>query len=50
LVKYHSGKFELFNVTNDISEQNDLIGTGLSIENNLKTNIAAWETKAVPQY
>jgi len=50
LVKYHSGKFQLFNVTKDISEQNDLIGTGLSIENELKANIAAWEAEAVPQY
>ena len=50
LVKYHSGKFQLFNVTEDISEQNDLIGTGLAIENELKINIAAWEEEAVPQY
>ena len=50
LVKYHSGKFQLFNVTKDISEQNDLIGTGLAIEDELKTNIAAWEAEAVPQY
>ena len=50
LVKYHSGKFQLFNVTKDISEQNDLIATGLAIENELKTNIANWETEAVPQY
>ena len=50
LIKYHSGKFQLFNVTKDISEQKNLIGTGLAIENQLKTNIAAWEAEAVPEY
>lgn len=50
LIKYHSGKFQLFNVTKDISEQNDLIGTGLAIETELKTNIVSWEAEAVPKY
>ncbi|TXG39095.1 sulfatase [Seonamhaeicola maritimus] len=50
LVKYHSGKFQLFNVAEDISEQNDLIGTGLEIENVLKEDIATWEKEAVPAY
>ncbi|MGJ8744003.1 sulfatase [Polaribacter sp.] len=50
LVKYHSGKFQLFNVAKDISEQNDLIGTGLQIEETLKTNIANWEKEAVPNF
>ncbi|MBJ2173608.1 sulfatase [Aureibaculum sp. A20] len=50
LVKYHSGKFQLFNVSEDISEQNELIGTGLEIETKLKKEIAAWEAEAVPQY
>ena len=50
LIKYHSGKFQLFNVAEDISEQNNLIGTGLKIEEELKTNIAAWEAEAVPEY
>lgn len=50
LVKYHSGKFQLFNVTKDISEQNDLIGTGLEIEETLKQDIANWEKEAVPTF
>jgi len=50
LVKYHSGKFQLFNVSEDESEQNDMIGTGLNIETKLKKDIAAWETEAVPEY
>ena len=50
LVKYHSGKFQLFNVTKDISEQNNLIGKGLDIENILKKDIANWEVEAVPSF
>ncbi|MBD0777526.1 sulfatase [Maribacter sp. ANRC-HE7] len=50
LIKYHSGKFHLFNVVKDISEQDDLIGTGLEIETKLKKEIAAWEEEAVPTY
>ena len=50
LVKYHSGKFQLFNVSEDISEQNDLIGKGLDIEKKLIADIAAWEKEAVPTY
>ena len=50
LIKYHSGKFQLFNVSEDISEHNDLIGTGLEIETILKQDIASWEAEAVPQY
>lgn len=48
LIKYHSGKFHLFNVVKDISEQHDLIGKGLEIETKLKKEIAAWEQQAVP--
>lgn len=50
LVKYHSGKFQLFNVTDDISEQNDLIGKGLEMETKLKSDILKWEKEAVPVY
>ncbi|MDO7136011.1 MULTISPECIES: sulfatase [Algibacter] len=50
LVKYHSGKFQLFNVTNDISEQNDLINKNLEKAEALKKAIAEWEKEAVPQY
>lgn len=47
LVKYHSGKYQLFNVANDISEQNDLIGTNLSVELKLKKRLASWEADVV---
>lgn len=48
LIKYHSGKFQLFNVVQDISEEKNLIGTGLAIESKLKKDIALWEKEAVP--
>ncbi|WP_282122109.1 sulfatase [Algibacter mikhailovii] len=50
LLKYHSGKFQLFNVAEDISEQNDLIGQGLEIETKLKNDILNWEQEAVPSF
>jgi arylsulfatase A-like enzyme len=50
LIKYHSGKFELFNVVDDISEKNNRIGEHLEIEDQLKADIAKWEQEAVPTY
>ena len=50
LIKYHSGKFQLFNVEEDIGEQNNLIGKGLEIEIKLKKDILNWEQEAVPVY
>ena len=47
LIKYHSGKFQLFNVREDISEQKDLIDKNLEIETTLKTALADWEKEAV---
>ncbi|GAA4237627.1 sulfatase [Postechiella marina] len=50
MIKYHSGKYQLYNVVKDRSELNDLIGTGLRIETKLKKDLAKWEKKAVPDY
>ncbi|OEK07661.1 sulfatase [Flavivirga aquatica] len=50
LIKYHSGKFQLFNVKEDISEQNNLIGKEMKIEKKLKNDINKWEKEAVPTY
>ncbi|MDO7173161.1 sulfatase [Mariniflexile sp. AS56] len=50
LIKYHSGKFQLFNVKEDISEQNDLIDKNLEKGKELKKAIAEWEKEAVPVY
>ncbi|TPN86229.1 sulfatase [Aquimarina algicola] len=50
LIKYRSGKFQLYNLEKDISETKNLIGQGLPIENQLKTDLASWEEEAVPKY
>lgn len=50
LVKYHSGKFQLFNVAEDISESNDRIGQGIKEERVLKRKILKWEKEAVPAF
>lgn len=50
LVKYHSGKYQLFNVTEDLGEKNDLIGQGLEIENTLKEDLSNYEKEAIPEY
>ena len=50
LIKYRSGKYELFNLTEDISEENNLIGSSLSIEKKLKRKLKSWEKQAVPVY
>lgn len=48
LVKYHSGKYELFNLKSDISEKTNLAGMGLKQERKLKKKIRKWEAEAVP--
>ncbi|WP_373521873.1 sulfatase [Aquiflexum sp.] len=50
LIKYRSGKFELFNVGQDISEQQNRIGENLAIEKELKNKLEKWESEAVPTY
>ncbi len=50
LIKYHSDKFQLFNIEKDISEKNNLIDHGLEIEIELKNNLSKWEEEAVPTY
>ncbi|MFH6767193.1 sulfatase [Gaetbulibacter aquiaggeris] len=50
LIKYRSGKYELFNVVQDVSENNNLIGKDLSIEKKLKRKLKKWEKRAVPVY
>jgi len=48
LVKYHSGKLELFNIGQDISEENNLIDSELEKARSLKTALLQWENEAVP--
>ncbi|WP_193315969.1 sulfatase [Flavicella marina] len=50
LIKYHSGKYQLYNVVQDRSEENDLMGKGLKIEKKLIKDLAKWEKKAVPSF
>lgn len=50
LVKYHGGKYQLFNIEEDISEASNLIGKGWKQEQKLKKLLAKWEAKAVPEF
>lgn len=50
IIKYHSGKYQMYNVAVDQSEQNDLIGKGLPMEKKLKKSLAKWEKEAVPAF
>lgn len=50
LVKYHSGKYQLFDLVKDISEEDNLIGKGLDIEQKMKKDLSHWENKAVPSF
>lgn len=48
LIKYRSGKYELFNLEDDVSEVNNLIFVNPSIAKPLKERLQAWEDVAVP--
>ena len=50
LVKYHSGKFQLFNVSKDISEERNLIDVELKKAKQLKDDLLRWEMEAVPVF
>lgn len=50
MIKYHSGKYQLYNVVKDRSEEKNLIGKGLKIESKLKKSLAKWEKKTVPSF
>ncbi|WP_211320021.1 sulfatase [Dyadobacter jejuensis] len=49
LVKYHSGRYDLFNIAKDISEKNNLYGTNQKEESKLKSELANWEKSVVVQ-
>ena len=50
LIKYHSGKFHLFNIKKDMSEQKDLIDIEIKEGDKLKKDLANWEKEAVPAF
>ncbi|MGB5436526.1 MAG: sulfatase [Maribacter sp.] len=50
LVKYHSGEFQLFNISKDISESHNLVNTYHEKSAELKTELLEWEKEAVPSF
>jgi len=48
MIKYHSGKYEMFNITNDIGEKENLIDKDIKQANLLKKKLNKWERRAVP--
>ena len=50
IIKYHSGKYQLYNVAKDQNEQHNMIGKGLKVEKKLKKALVKWEKKAVPAF
>ena len=47
LKAYHSGKFELYNLRDDIGEHNNLIDSSVRIANRLKAELAKWEKEVL---
>ncbi|WP_422080906.1 sulfatase [Ulvibacterium sp.] len=50
LIKYRSGKFQLYNLENDTGETTNLVTTHPTIAKKLKKCLAKWEKEAVPTY
>jgi arylsulfatase A-like enzyme len=50
LIKYHSKKYQLYNVEKDISEVHNLVDIELEIAKTLKEDLLKWEQEAVPVY
>lgn len=48
LIKYHSGKYELFRLSGDMGEQHNLINSEKQQAERLKRSLANWEKQAVP--
>jgi len=47
LIKYHSGKFELFNLKNDIGEEENLIEKEIERASHMQKDLAKWEQEAL---
>lgn len=50
LIKYRSGKYELYNLENDEEEQNNQVELEVQIAGRMKNELAKWEMEAVPEY
>lgn len=49
LIKYHSGKYNFFNLKNDRAEQHNLISDNLPEAEKLKKQLAQWEKEVLPK-
>ena len=47
MIKYHSGKLQLFNIKNDISEQKDLIAIEIKQAQKFEKDLAKWEKEVM---
>ena len=50
LIKYHSGKYQLYNLHNDISETTDLKNVYPERFEKMKKDLRNWEENVVPEY
>ncbi len=50
LIKYRSGKLELYNISTDESEQNNLVTTEPERTSEMLTLLNEWQTEATPSY
>ncbi|MFR9617569.1 MAG: sulfatase, partial [Rikenellaceae bacterium] len=49
LIKYRSGKRELYNLREDVSERNNLIETEPTRTTDMLTRLLEWEAEATPK-
>ncbi|RTE54023.1 sulfatase [Arenibacter aquaticus] len=50
LIKYHSGRYDLFNIKTDIGETTNLIDIEVDRAGRMKKQLKRWEKKAVPEF
>lgn len=50
LIKYHSGKFQLYHLDKDLNENKNLMGHHFLMESVLKASLSKWEAEAVPKF
>ncbi|CAM3544608.1 sulfatase [Zobellia roscoffensis] len=50
MVKYHSGRHDLFNIKNDRSESRNLIDIEVDQAKKMKKQLKKWEKEAVPEF
>lgn len=50
MVKYHSGRHDLFNIKNDLGESRNLMDIEVDRAKRMKKQLEKWEKKAVPRF